>query len=123
MTDSDGFVIVTSPNAPQRGAASSARLGASEGRASGAGDGHSAEAVPSSAPNDNDRRSRRERDVLRRAVAFAHHIGVQASAITELAYQIEGLRVDPLSTDTAGVGPSGDSGAALGFGGFSTLTP
>jgi len=59
----------------------------------------------------------RDRKVLKNTFRNAYALGLQASAVTELAYQIEGLRVNPLSAYAGGSSPK------LGFGGFLAMPP
>ena len=73
-------------------------------------------ARPAPSPDRDPRRPRQlqHRDLvtLRRAVDVAHEMGLRASAVVELAYQVDTLRVDPLSSDASDAA----KGVDLGFG-------
>merc|ERR1719163_1585251 len=73
-------------------------------------------ARPAPSPDRDPRRPRQlqHRDLvtLRRAVDVAHEMGLRASAVVELAYQVDTLRVDPLSSDAS----DAVKGVDLGFG-------
>ena len=73
-------------------------------------------ARPAPSPDRDPRRPRQlqHRDLvtLRRAVDVAHEMGLRASAVVELAYQVDTLRVDPLCSDASDAA----KGVDLGFG-------